>query len=123
MGWKKLIMGEKMPDKNDPKYAERYEKEVNAGRKAARWLKIDKAAGYAQCFACKYPKLFLGLVFGIVITCFSLNIYHMVQVFNRPRPEQAASVSQHQEELLKEKRNKQTQNMNGNDTDRTEKQD
>lgn len=31
MGWKKLIMGEKMPDKNDPKYRERYEKEVGFG--------------------------------------------------------------------------------------------
>ncbi len=30
MGWKKLIMGEKMPDKNDPRYKERYEKEVSA---------------------------------------------------------------------------------------------
>ena len=35
MGWKKLIIGEKMPDKNDPKYTERYEKEVSAGRKWA----------------------------------------------------------------------------------------
>ena len=34
MGWKKMIFGEKMPDKNDPKYKERYEKEVAAGRKA-----------------------------------------------------------------------------------------
>lgn len=42
MGWKKLILGEKMPDKNDPKYAERYEKEVSAGRKWAKFLKIDK---------------------------------------------------------------------------------
>lgn len=31
MGWKKMIFGEKMPDKNDPKYKERYEKEVAAG--------------------------------------------------------------------------------------------
>ena len=31
MGWKKLIFGEKMPDKNDPKYRKQYEKEVDAG--------------------------------------------------------------------------------------------
>ena len=36
MGWKKLIFGEKMPDKDDPKYEKRYKKEVEAGRKAAR---------------------------------------------------------------------------------------
>lgn len=120
MSWKKLIMGEKMPDKNDPKYAERYEKEVKAGRKVARWLKIDKAAGYMQCFACKHPKYFLALVFGIVICCFSLNIYRMVQAWNRPRTEQTVPVSRRQEELLKLKRNPQTIKENGNDTERTE---
>lgn len=25
MGWKKLFVGEKMPDKDDPKYKQRYE--------------------------------------------------------------------------------------------------
>lgn len=33
MGWKKMLVGEKMPDKDDPKYRQRYEKEVKAGRK------------------------------------------------------------------------------------------
>ena len=28
MSWKKMIFGEKMPDKDDPKYKERYEREV-----------------------------------------------------------------------------------------------
>ena len=55
MGWKKLIFGEKMPDRDDPKYAERYKKEVEAGKKAARFLRIDKMAGCAQRFACKHP--------------------------------------------------------------------
>ena len=69
MGWKKLIFGEKMPDKDDPKYEKRYKKEVEAGRKAARFLRIDKMAGCAQRFACKHPKWFLGIVFGIVLGC------------------------------------------------------
>ena len=39
MGWKRLIVGEPMPDKNDPKYKERYEREVEAGKRFAdkRW--------------------------------------------------------------------------------------
>lgn len=69
MGWKKLIFGEKMPDKDDPKYAERYKKEVEAGKKTARFLRIDKMAGCAQRFACKHPRWFLGIVFGIVLGC------------------------------------------------------
>lgn len=32
MSWKKMVFGEKMPDKDDPKYKERYKKEVAAGR-------------------------------------------------------------------------------------------
>lgn len=48
MSWKKMIFGEKMPDKDDPKYKERYEREVAAGRKAARLLRLDKAAGGVQ---------------------------------------------------------------------------
>lgn len=90
MGWKKLIMGEKMPDKNDPKYKERYEKEVSAGRKVARFLKIDKAAAATQRFADRCPKLFLGIVFGIVIFCFVLNVYRLSQVATKANDYQTA---------------------------------
>ena len=45
MGWKKLFVGEKMPDKDNPKYKQRYENEVNAGRKFARMMKLDVLAG------------------------------------------------------------------------------
>ena len=42
--WKKFIMGEKMPDKDDPQYKERYEKDVDAGRRFARWSGLDRLA-------------------------------------------------------------------------------
>ena len=58
MGWKKLFVGEKMPDKNDPKYKQRYESEVNAGRKFARMMKLDVLAGMVQNFANNHRKLF-----------------------------------------------------------------
>ena len=35
-GFKQMLIGEKMPDKDDPKYKERYERDVRAGRKFAR---------------------------------------------------------------------------------------
>ena len=35
MGFKRLFFGEPMPDKNDPRYRERYERDVEAGRKFA----------------------------------------------------------------------------------------
>lgn len=107
MGWKKLIMGEKMPDKNDPKYKERYEKEVSAGRKVARFLKIDKAAAATQRFADRWPKLFLGIVFGIVIFCFVLNVYRLSQVATKANDYQTAV--EKQESLYKERRQSQPQ--------------
>ncbi len=99
MGWKKLILGEKMPDKNDPKYKERYEKEVGAGRKVARFLRIDKAAAWLQRTACKWPKLFLAVVFGIVIFCFVLNVYRLVTVANTASEYKTAT--ERQEQLYK----------------------
>ena len=112
-----------MPDRNDPRYAERYEKEVSAGRKWARLLKIDKAAGYAQCFACRHPRVFLTLVFGIVVGCLTLNIYRMVQIYNSPKTVQTVTATQHQEELLRQKRNKQTIKTESDEPERTYRQD
>lgn len=105
MGWKKLIMGEKMPDKNAPRYRERYEKEVSAGRKVARFLKIDKAAAATQRFADRWPKLFLGIVFGIVIFCFVLNVYRLSQVATKANDYQTAV--EKQESRYKERRQSQ----------------
>ena len=41
MGWKKLFVGEKMPDKDDPKYKQRYESEVNAEIRMIRNISKD----------------------------------------------------------------------------------
>ena len=81
MGWKKLIFGEKLPDKNDPKYKERYEKEVEAGRKTCRFLRLDKAAAAIQRFANRRPKLFLGLIFSVVIWGFKSTVDTPLLVF------------------------------------------
>ena len=48
---KKMILGEKMPDKNDPEYREKYEKDVEAGRKFAKATRLDRLAGHIQRFA------------------------------------------------------------------------
>lgn len=101
MGWKKLIFGEKMPDKNDPKYKKQYDEEVHAGRETAKALGVDKAAKNTQKFAIKYPKLFLVLVFGFVICCLGFNIYRMVRVYNQPSP--ASTATSRQDELLRQK--------------------
>lgn len=101
MGWKRLIFGEEMPDKDDPKYRKQYEKEVDAGRRTARLLRIDRAAACMQRFALRFPKFFLTLVFGIVIYCLGYNLYRIALVAGMARDRTTAT--ERQEMLLKGK--------------------
>ena len=102
MGWKKLIFGEKMPDKDDPEYKTQRESGVKAGREAAKALGVDKAAAKAQRVALKHPKIFLTVVFGSVAICLGYNVYRMVYVYHRPGTPQTAV--ERQDALLKLKR-------------------
>ena len=98
MSWKKMILGEKMPDKDDPKYRERYEKEVDAGRKFAKATKIDKAAAKVQSFANDHKKAFLIIVFGFILFSFGLNLYRMGKVYNSQQEQKTAT--ELQEEMI-----------------------
>lgn len=82
MGFKKLIIGEKMPDKNDPQYRERYEKDVDAGRKFAKALKLDKGVCCIQRFASTNRNYFLAIVFTFVIISVGFNIYRMTKAYS-----------------------------------------
>ena len=67
MGLKKIIMGEPMPDKNDPKYKERYEREVEAGKQFADKSGLSWLAMKIQTVANHHRVGFLVTVFGIMI--------------------------------------------------------
>lgn len=97
--WKKFIMGEKMPDKEDPQYKEKYEKDVEAGRRFAKWSKLDKVAASVQHFANKHTKAFLAIVFGFVMLCFAMNIYRMGRVWSQSG--EPKSAIEQQDELIK----------------------
>ena len=75
MGFKKILFGEKVPDKDDPKYKERYERDVAAGKSFAQTLHLDKGAACVQRFASKHTKLFLALVFSFVLFSVGLSLY------------------------------------------------
>jgi hypothetical protein len=91
-----MLVGEDMPDKNDPKYKKRYEKEVAAGRKFAKTARIDRAAAKVQGFANAHKTLFLVIVFGFVATCFGINIYRMVRYYGH-RTEAASAIERHRD--------------------------
>lgn len=80
-GFRRMLFGEKMPDKDEPQYKERYERDVDAGRKFAKATRIDRAAAKVQGFANAHRTLFLVLVFGFVIGAFAWNIYRLTVVY------------------------------------------
>ena len=82
-GFRRMLFGEKMPDKNDPQYKERYERDVNAGRKFAQATRLDKLAAKIQGFANRNKILFLVMVFGFVIGTFTFNIYRLTKASAR----------------------------------------
>lgn len=100
--FKKMLFGEKMPDKDDPQYKDRYEKEVSAGMNFARVTRLDRGAARVQDFANNHTKAFLIIVFGFVLFCFSFNMYRLISVSNHnSNPEHAI---ERQEKVLKQRR-------------------
>ena len=98
-GFKQMLIGEKMPDKDDPKYKERYERDVRAGRKFARMCRIDKAAAKVQKFADLHKTMFLVIVFGFVGVSFSFNIYRMARAYHYQGERRTAT--ERQDSLIK----------------------
>ena len=79
-GFRRMLFGEKMPDKNDPKYKDRYEREVSAGRKFAQATRI---------------------VFGFAIGGFTWNIYRITMAYRNSRPTRTAT--EMQDSVLRER--------------------
>ena len=103
MGFKKMLIGEKMPDKNDPRYRERYEREVAAGRRFADVSGISTVARKIHVFGTTRPKLFLVIVFGIVMLLFVVNAVHLFKVYQQ-RPSEHVTAVERMEKVLKEKK-------------------
>ena len=97
--WKKFIMGEKMPDKDDPQYKDKYEKDVDADRRFAKFSKLDKVAARVQHFANNHTEAFLTIVFGFIFISFAMNIYRMGCVWSKN--ENAKSAVEQQDEMLR----------------------
>ena len=93
-GFRRMLFGEKMPDKNDPQYKERYERDVEAGRRFARATRIDKAAARVQRFADMHRTLFLAIVLGFVAAALAWNIYRLAVVYRHQPPTRTATEMQ-----------------------------
>jgi len=125
MGFKKMIIGEPVPDKDDPKYKEKHEKTVEAGMNFAKAVKLDKAAACVQRFATNHTKVFLALVFGFVLFSVALNLWRMSNAVTY-RTETSSAIERQEKELhlkrhhqdenaMREKYKKMYENARNND--------
>jgi len=92
MSWKKFFVGEPMPDKEDPRYRDRYEREVEAGRKFAKASGISWTARRLQQWGQAHKAVFVALVFGFVIICFVVNAVRLFSAYQHRGPQQAIAV-------------------------------
>ena len=97
---KNLLFCENMPDKVFHKYKYRFEMEVETVKKFARITRIDKVAASLQRFANEHRNLFLAIVFGIVICCFTFNIYRIALVCNASSKQEQTTATQRQEKAM-----------------------
>ncbi len=105
MDIKKVLMGEKMPDKNDPQYREQYEREVRAGQKFAEKTKLNILFLKIQEWANDHRKTFLGIVFGLVISLFAWNVINMIRYYNASKEQKRHTAVERVEKALQEQRN------------------
>ena len=114
---KKMIFGEKIPDKDDPGYKEKHEKTVEAGKNFAKAVKLDKVAMKVQGFASGHPKLFLAFIFGFVLFSIGLSLYRMSTAVSCKQ--QPSSAIKRQEKVLHFNRH----HVDGNKMNPTEKKE
>ena len=102
-GFRRMLLGEKMPDRNDPKYKERYEREGELpGRRFAKATRIDKAAarGAGLCQRAPHPvpchRIWLFVAAGL-----AWNIYRLTVVYHRQPVKRTAT--EMQDSILRER--------------------
>ncbi len=101
-GFRRMLFGEKMPDKNDPKYKERYEREVEPGdgspkRHALTWQQ-PRCRSLPTCTG----NLFLVIVFAFLYRRLLVwNIYRITVVY-RNQPVQRTATEM-QDSVLRER--------------------
>lgn len=80
-GFRRVLIGEKMPDKNDPKYKERYERDVELGKKFSEKTGFTALMVKLQLWANDNKKTFLISVFIFVIVFFLINVFSFISAF------------------------------------------
>ena len=95
---KKILFGEKTPDRDDPNYQKLREESEAAGLKTSRFLRLDKAAAAVQRFAERHTTLFFGFLLALCIIIASAQI-RRIQFAWQHRNSHSTAVERQRHEL------------------------
>lgn len=98
MNIKRILFGEKVPDRDDPNYKKLREESEATGRKVATMLHLDKAVLFVQRFAMNHSRLFLVIIFTYVLWCLSLSLYRLNYALTH-RPARSSAIQLQEQEL------------------------
>lgn len=104
MKLRKMIFGEPMPDKDDPKYKERFKKGEEAGAKFARKIGLSKGLYKLQLWTNDHKVAFLVITFGFVLCCLALNIAGMIYQYKNQKEGHRGTAVEMVDQALKEQR-------------------
>ena len=98
MNIKRILFGEKTPDRDDPEYQKLREESEAAGRKFAELLHLGAVVAAVQRFADRHSKIFLCIIFAFVLFCLTVHLYRLNHALNH-RPTRSSAVERQEQEL------------------------
>ena len=93
MSLRRILLGEPVPSKDDPKYKERYERDKAAGEAFARYTGLTALSGWIYRHANAHKVSFLVIVFGLVVLLFIINACRLIRSFHG-KPSRGVAVEQ-----------------------------
>lgn len=114
MNIKRILFGEKTPDRDDPEYQKLREESEAAGRKFAELLHLGAVVAAVQRFADRHSKIFLCIIFAFVLFCLTVHLYRLNYALNH-RPTRSSAVERQEQELHFKRHHAPAGSRKGND--------
>ena len=109
MNIKRILFGEKTPDRDDPEYQKLREESEAAGRKFAELLHLGAVVAAVQRFADRHSK-----IFAFVLFCLTVHLYRLNHALNH-RPTRSSAVERQEQELHFKRHHAPAGSRKGND--------
>lgn len=98
----RMIFGEPMPDKNDPKYKERYEREKELGARFAEKVGINYLAVKLHTWGNAHKKAFIAIFIGLPLLLLCCNLASLIYHYNAYQNEKRVTAVELVDKALKQ---------------------